>query len=101
MPRLAAVLLAAVVSSLAFAFSAGVAGAAIRECGSTAGVRNITTRGVSCSAARAFARAYVAAPACTEDQRCRLRRFTCRNRVVRGSVDARCALVMRFQHSYL
>ncbi len=89
----------------AFVVAVGPAQAAeIRECGRTADVRNITTRGVFCSTARSFARAYIVSPACTEDQRCRLRRFTCRNRVVRSSVDARCtrgSRVIRFQHDYV
>lgn len=104
MPRLLALLLAVAAAFFAFAFSTASAEAAIRECGKTGDVRNITTRGVSCAKARGFSRAYIVTPGCTEDERCHLRRFRCTNRLVRGSIDARCtrgSQVVRFQHDYV
>ena len=83
--------------------------AAVKQCGKTGDVRNITTRGVSCSTARGFAASYIQSPGCTEDQRCQLRGYSCVNRIVRssrlrGSIDARCtrgSRVVRFQHDYV
>jgi hypothetical protein len=71
----------------------------IKECGNAGtlydgaiSVYNVTTRAVSCRAARRFARRYIVygGPACAEDRYCRYRGWRCRNVAVGAEIDSRC-----------
>ena len=105
--RLVPTLLTTVFLAVVLAFIAPSSALAINECGKADAARNITSNGVSCSTARSFARAFGVDPGCQEDTRCKLRGFSCRNKLVsrsasRGTVDFRCtrgSKVIRFQWS--
>jgi hypothetical protein len=86
--------------------------APIRECGNAGSlhdgqvhVYNVTSRVVSCSFARRFARRQMlyGGPACREDRWCTYRRWRCRHVAYRVEGDIRCTnsggRVVRWQYS--